>query len=262
MIIRLNFKFLSILTITLVLLSVAPSVSQVVNVERHRIVDDTLTSLTGGLGAGLEVSKNTSQIIRLNNSADLTYSTRLHEFLVLGRNSFLRVEGENVLNDGFIHLRSVLFRNNVVAPELFLQAQYNLDWGLKRRGLAGAAGRIRFTQTENFRAFASTGLMLENEIWVDEEDDLRKERSLVKSTTSINLSGKIADNLELAAISYYQARPDKFLKPRFTSDWQLRFRISENLRFVFQFVSTYDSDPPFRSSDFIYKINNMLEVRF
>ncbi len=252
----------SILVFSIIILAAAPIAAQVVNVERHRIVDDTLTSLTGGLGAGLNVSKNTSQIIRLNNSADLTYSTRLHEFLLLGRNSFLRVEGENVLNDGFIHLRSVLFRNNAIAPEFFLQAQYNLDWGMKRRGLAGAAVRIRFTQTEKFRAFASTGLMFENELWVDEDDALRENRNLIKSTTSINLSGKIAENLDLAAITYYQARPDNFFKPRFTSDWQLRFRISENLRFVFQFVSTYDSDPPFSSSDFIYNINNMLEVRF
>jgi hypothetical protein len=235
---------------------------QVVNVERHRLQADTVQTLSGGFGIGLTVSKNTSQIIQLKNSADLTYSTRLHEFLLIGRNNFLRVEGSNVLNDGFIHLRSVLHRDSALAPEIFLQAQYNLDWGLKRRGLAGAAIRIRFVQTDYFSAFASTGLMLESELWEDEEDARRVDRSLIKSTTSINLRGKIAENLDLAAISYYQARPDNFFKPRFTSDWQLRFRISENLRFVFQFVSTYDSNPPFRSSDFIYNISNMIEVRF
>ncbi len=257
-----NIRVISFLVFPFILFAAAPSVSQVVNVERHRIQEDTVKTLSGGFGAGLEISKNTSQIIRLNNSADLTYSTGLHEFLLLGRNSFLRVEGENVLNDGFIHLRSVLYSRNVIAPEFFLQAQYNLDWGLKRRGLAGAALRIRFAQSENFSAFASTGLMFENELWEDDEGALREERNLLKSTTSVNLRGRIAENLDLAAISYYQARPDRMHKPRFTSDWQLRFRISENLRFVFQFVSTYDSDPPFRSSDFIYKINNMLEVRF
>lgn len=255
-------KSVSLLLFSVFFLIGSPSWSQVVNVETHRVEADTLQRFTGGFGAGLEISKNTSQIIKLRNSADLRYSTRLHEFLILGRNNFLRVEGSNVLNDGFIHLRSVLYRNRSIAPEFFLQGQYNLDWGLKRRGLMGAAMRIRFVQTENIMAFASTGLMIENEIWQDDDKLLRDERTLLKSTTSVNVRGRIAENLNFAAISYYQVRPDKLFKPRFTSDWQLRFRISENLRFVFQFVSTYDSDPPFRTSDFIYEINNMIEFRF
>ncbi|TVQ70097.1 MAG: DUF481 domain-containing protein [Balneolaceae bacterium] len=255
-------KTIPLLLFSVMLLIGLPSLSQVVDVETHRTQADTLQRFAGGFGIGLEISKNTSKIINLKNSADLTYSTRQHEFLILGRNNFLRVEGSNVLNDGFIHLRSVLYRNRSIAPEFFLQAQYNLDWGLKRRGLAGSAVRIRFAQTEYFRAFASTGLMIENEIWQNDEKSLREERTLLKSTTSVNVRGRIAENLDFAAISYYQARPDRFFKPRFTSDWQLRFRMSENLRFVFQFVSTYDSDPPFSSSDFIYEINNMIEVRF
>ncbi len=245
-----------------ILLVGSPSRSQVINVETHRVEVDTLQKVSGGFGAGLDISKNTSQILRLRNSADLRYITRKHEFLVLGRNNFLRVEGSNVLNDGFIHLRTVLNRNSSIAPELFVQAQYNLDWGMKRRGLIGSAMRIRFVQTEHIMAFASTGLMIENEIWQDVDKSMRDERTLLKSTTSINVRGSITENLDIAAISYYQARPDKFFKPRFTSDWQLRFRISENLRFVFQFVSTYDSDPPFSSSDFIYQLSNMIEVRF
>lgn len=238
------------------------SYSQVVNVERHRVTADTVDILTGGLGVGLNISQNKSQVIRINNSADLTYISRHHDYILLGRNNFLRVEGENVLNDGFVHLRTVLYRDNTYAPELFLQAQYNLDWGLKRRALAGASIRIRFTETDNFRAYASTGLMYENEIWEDADDLHREVFGLLKSTTSFNIRGNITDNLQLAAISYYQARPDRFFKPRFTSDWQMRFRVSENLRFIFQFVSTYDSDPPLGSTDFIYNINNLLEVRF
>ncbi len=251
-----------ILLFSFVLSTSKSALSQVVNVERHRITADTVNILTGGFGVGLNVSQNKSQIVRINNSADLTYISRYHDYILLGRNNFLRVEGDNVLNDGFIHLRSVLFRDNTYAPELFLQAQYNLDWGLKRRALAGAAIRIRFRQTETFSAFASTGLMYENEIWEDSDGIQREVFGLLKSTTSINIRGNVTNNLQLAAISYYQARPDRILKPRFTSDWQLRFRISENLRFVFQFVSTYDSEPRLGSTDFIYNINNLLEVRF
>ncbi len=236
--------------------------AQVVNVERHRITADTVNILTGGLGIGLNISQNKSHIVRLNNSADLTYVSRKHDYILLGRNNFLRVEGENVLNDGFIHLRTVLFRDNRFAPELFLQAQYNLDWGLKRRTLAGTAIRIRFSHTDTFSAYASTGLMYENEIWEDRNEMMREVLSLIKSTTSFNIRGKITENLDLAAISYYQARPDHYFKPRFTSDWQMRFRISDNLRFVFQFVSTYDSNPPLNSIDFIYSIYNIIEVRF
>lgn len=236
--------------------------AQVVNVERHRVITDSVNVWTGGLGFGLNTSKNRARVTRYNTSADVTYIGTRHDYLILGRNNFLRVEGENVMNDGHIHLRSVLFRDNTYAPEIFLQAQYNMDWGLKRRALAGSNIRIRLSDTENFNAFVSTGLMFENEIWEDSDEDLRKEYSRLKSTTSFNIRGRITDNLDVAAISYYQARPDRFFRPRFTSDWQLRFHISEHLRLSLQFVSTYDSAPPLNSEDFIYNINNVLEVRF
>lgn len=251
-----------LLAILLLLTKMDTAYSQVVNVERYRVTADTVNVLYGGLGVGLNISQNKSRVTRVNTSADLTYVAMRHDYILLGRNNFLRVEGENVLNDGFIHMRSVLFRENTYAPEMFLQAQYNLDWGLQRRFLAGAAVRIRFTYTDNFRAHASTGLMYENEIWEDTDGEFRELLGQLKSTTSVNISGKLAQNLDLAAISYYQARPDRFLHPRFTSDWQLRFHISENLRFAFQFVSTYDPDPPIGSKEFIYNISNLLEVRF
>ena len=262
-----NMKIAKLLLVPflLLILSVPDTVkSQVINVERHRVQIDTVKIWTGGLGFGLSVSQNKNQVIRFNNSADLAYIARDHDFLLLGRNNFLRVEGENVMNDGHVHLRSVFFRDHTYAPELFLQAQYNLDWGLKRRALAGSNIRVRLHQEESFSAFVSTGFMFENEIWENDSNEgiKRKENNFIKSTTSVNIRGRLTESIDLAAISYYQARPDSFFKPRFTSDWQVRFRISEKLRFNLQFVSTFDSDPPLDSTEFIYNINNVLEVRF
>lgn len=257
-----NPRILLIFTLVASISPVTSSVGQVINVERHRISADTVNVLTGGFGVGFNVSQNKSRILRINTSADITYISRKHDYIILGKNNFLRVEGNNVLNDGFIHLRSVLFRDNTIAPEIFLQAQYNLDWGLKRRALAGANIRIRLSEHNNFSAFISTGLMYENEIWEAAEVNLREVFNVLKSTTSINIRGRLAQNFDIAAISYYQAVPSSFFEPRFTSDWQLRFSISENLRFVFQFISTYDADPRLHAVDFIYNINNMIEVRF
>ncbi len=251
----------SIPAILVLLLGSIPYASaQVVNVERHRVEVDTVNVWTGGLGFGLNVSQNKTKVTRFNTTADLTYVARKHDFLLIGRNNFLRVEGDNVLNDGHVHFRSVLFRDNTYAPELFLQGQYNLDWGLQRRALIGANIRVRLHQSEHFSAFVSTGLMYENEIWEDEE--LEEVFSHIKSTTSMNVRGRITEGVDVAAISYYQARPDRFFQPRFTSDWQIRFRLSHNLRFNLQFVSTYDADPPLNSNQFIYSINNLLEIRF
>lgn len=257
---RLFCLYGTVLTALLIIATAANA--QVVNVERHRVDADTVNVWTGGIGFGLNISQNQSQVIRFNNSADLTYVGQKHDYLFLGRNNFLRVEGDNVLNDGFIHIRNVLYRDNTYAPELFLQAQYNMDWGLKRRALAGANIRVRLHQTDKFAAFVSTGAMFENEIWEDPEGNLRDEFNHIKSTTSFNIRGTISETLELSAISYYQARPARFFKPRFTSDWQVRFHISEHLRFSIQFISTLDADPPLDATKFIYNINNLLEVRF
>ncbi|MEX0680423.1 MAG: DUF481 domain-containing protein [Balneolales bacterium] len=257
---RLLYFFLLSAIILLALARVAGA--QVINVERHRVEADTVGVWAGGLGFGFNTSQNKSRVTRFNTSADLTYIAENHDYLLLGRNNFLRVEGDNVLNDGFLHLRSVLYRDRIYAPEMFLQIQYNLDWGLKRRALAGANLRIRLHQTDHFSAFVSSGFMYENEIWMDNDEEERAEFSYLKSTTSLNIRGQVSDHFGVAAISYYQARPGRFFTPRFTSDWQLRFRISDHLGFSVQFVCTLDADPPLQTTKFIYNINNLLEVRF
>lgn len=234
--------------------------AQVVNIESLRVDSDANDRLTGSVGLGLNLKKNTTRISEIKTSADLAWLTGRHDFLLLSRNNFMRVRGENVLNDGYVHLRGVFNRSNVWAPELFLQGQYNLDWGLQRRALAGANVRIRLHEATHFSAFVSSGFMYEQEIWSSDSD--RQVFNYLKSTTSLNLRGRLSEHVEVSAISYYQSRPAWFFKPRFTSDWNVVFELSRHLRLGAHFRATYDSDPQFASTRFIYELNNLLQVRF
>lgn len=241
-------------------LRVPVAAAQVVNIESLRVESDAINRLTGSVGLGLNLKKNTTRISEIKTSADLAWLTGRHDFLLLSRNNFMRVRGENVLNDGYVHLRGVFNRNNVWAPELFLQGQYNLDWGLQRRALAGVNMRIRLHEATHFSAFVSSGLMYEQEIWASDAD--RQVFNYLKSTTSLNVRGRLSEHIEVSAISYYQSRPAHFFKPRFTSDWNVVFELSRYLRLGAHFRATYDSDPQFAATRFIYELNNMLQVRF
>ena len=234
--------------------------AQVVNIESLRVQSDASERFIGSVGLGFNLKKNTTRISEIKTSADLARLTERHDFLLLSRNNFMRVRGDNVLNDGYVHLRGVFNRNNIWAPELFLQGQYNLDWGLQRRALAGANVRIRLHENAHFSAFVSSGLMYEQEIWSSDTD--RQVFNFLKSTTSLNLRGRLSEQVEVSAISYYQSRPAHFFKPRFTSDWNVVFEISRYLRLGAHFKATYDSDPQFAATSFIYELNNLLQVRF
>lgn len=241
--------------------------AQVLNVERFKITADTANVWSGSASFGFSIADQGTQELNLRNDANLTYFSEKHQYLLLNRINLHQV-GAGTSSNGYFHLRSIFNRKNQINPESFLQFQYNFDLGLQRRALAGANVRYRFFETERFYGAISTGLMFENELWKEEIEtetttvENRIENNFLKSTTSLNLRGDISENISIVLYSYYQARPDRFSKPRVTADWQLQFQLRENLRFGMQFVATYDSDPILEAADFVYSFHNMLIFSF
>jgi hypothetical protein len=233
--------------------------AQVLNVERFRTDADTSNVWLGELRFSFSLNKQTTTVISLGNETNLAHFTRRHVYYFLNQINLVMVDDLSLVSDGYFHLRGTYFRRNAWSPETFLQFQYNLNWGLKRRALAGAVMRYRYLNRENITGSVSTGLMFENEFW-REDGEPGVEKDLIKSTTSLLLRGNISDQAELVLIGYYQAPPGSFFQPRITGDAKLNIRISDNLTFSTQFVLTYDAEPLIDVTHVVYRLTNGLVI--
>jgi hypothetical protein len=243
----------------LVLLAPAPSAAQVLNVERFRTDADTSNVWLGELKFDFSLNKQNTSVISLGNQTNLAHYTSSHVFYFLNQINLVMVDEQSLLSDGYFHIRGTYNRKKRWSPETFVQFQYNLNWGLKRRALAGATMRFTYLNRDKIRGALSTGLMFENELW--REDGLPGvEKNQIKSTTSLLIRGNLTEQAELVLIGYYQAPPASFLEPRITGDAKLNLRISDNLTFTTQFVLTYDAAPLINVTKVVYRLTNGIVI--
>lgn len=234
--------------------------SQVLNVERVRADADT-TGWTGEVGTDFSLSKYNDRVIKVGTQANMAYFSRLHGYLLLSNLDLVDVDGNSLVSNGYIHLRSTLLRKHRLSPEFFLQYQYNNNLGLQNRALAGTGVRYTFLSRPTLGGHISTGLMFEYEEWGLPEDQT-VEKNLIKSTSNLVVRGQINPQTSLTMIGYYQARPDQFFKPRATSENQLNIKISRTMTFRVSFTMTYDVDPVIDIPNLTYELKNGIVLSF
>lgn len=247
-----------LISLTAALLFVLPSVhAQVLNIESFRTeVDmDTVAAWTGETAFDITLSKFNEQVFKLGNETNGAYFTGQHRYLFLTNVELINVDGASVISTGYFHLRGTFNDNSKLSPEIFSQFQYNENLGLKQRYLAGASLRYKFINRPNLRGSAVTGGMLEFERWgLGEQQNV--ENTLLKSTSNIAIRGQLTPTAQLLVIGYYQARPDKFFKPRITSENQLNLKISDYITYRVKYTLTYESEPIIDTPKLIYTLRN------
>lgn len=232
--------------------------AQVLNVESYRGQADTTKAWSGDLSFGFSASKQKTSSLQLNNRTNLRYVSPRHSYLMITNLNVLRID-EELVSNGYIHLRGTFLREQRWSPELFTQYQYSQSRGLKRRNLLGAVMRYDMIQRDEFSAALTTGGMYEHEVWNSDEVP-RQQFDRFKSTSSLLMRGQLSANTELYVVGYYQATPNDFLNPRLTADVQLRFRISRIVTFGAQFNTTYDYAPPLQTESWIYTFRNTVSL--
>lgn len=242
---------------------------QILNIENFRFDKDTVNAWGGNIGFGFSTKQQQNSVTTLNANSNLAYFAQKHTYLTINYIKFIAVEKSEVISEGYLHLRTILYRKKFVSYEPFLQLQYDLGRGLQRRALCGFSFRFNFLKTKKFIMAANTGIMYEHEAWEGEvlryptpEIPQRAETSFIKSTSNFTLRGDIAHNVYLLFVTYYQARYEKFLQPRIITDLQVNLKISKVLSLSNQFTSTYDALPILRNNKFIYSLSTNLLINF
>lgn len=247
-------KQITTIALLAVVLLTAKINAQVLNVEEVRNEADT-TGWVGELGFDISLNKFNDRVFKIGNEVNASYFSDKHAYLFLNSIEFISVDDASVISNGQFHLRSTFLRKFAFSPEAFIQYQYNDNLGLKNRALAGSVVRYRFLDRQNISGHASTGFMAEYEEWgLSGQENV--ENTFIKSTSNIVVRGRVNPNTSLLLVGYYQARPDRFFKPRVISENRLNVRVSRNVALRISFTMSYDVEPIIDIPNFTYELKN------
>ena len=235
--------------------------SQILNIESYRLEKDTSNVFLGNIGFGYSSKKQTVSVSRYNTNINSAFLSKYHGYMLLSNLALIKISNQNVLSEGYAHLRFNFLRKKILSPEQFNQIQYDKGRGMDSRFLAGLCLRWRIFTSETWSISANTGLMFEKE--TRSKSPISATTSLIKSTTNITIKAKLSPSLNWFMINYYQARPDaNFVKPRLITDTSLQFKINKRFAFNTQYVATYDDNPIIDIPKLIYSINSSIQYNF
>ena len=217
----------------------------------------------GNIELGFDGKKQKISTYSYNTDINAVYLSKFHSYLLLSTLSFNQVEGTQVTNQGYVHLRLNFWRKHFISLEQFTQAQFDAGRRLEKRQLIGGAVRFNFIRKDNLALSFNLGAMVEDEIWFDaDEIDEPIKNTYFKSSNNITLRHKLSANTTFFLITFYQARPQSFFTPRITLDSYLKVGISKKIALGLQYTMTYDTDPPLTIAELIYSFKTNLVYKF
>lgn len=234
------------------------SKAQIVSIENPRLVK-MKNGWSGDLNLSFALTSNTRQIVQLGNRNKIYRKKNHHLSTLITDFSFVAVDKENYVNNGFAHLRYAY--NSKTYSKLFMegftQGQYNQIQLIRQRYLVGAGSRFVVLDLDS--ASISVGAFLMGEY--EEESSLRINRD-VRYSCFLSFDFQFNKTTGINSITYYQPL---FLYPgdyRINSETSLRLKITEKLRFRLLYNIQYDTNPPLGAPKTIYSIQNAFAFVF
>lgn len=267
---KLSF-LISVMISVIVLFSYHDLIGQILNADAFGRRSAAKGALQGEIGFGFNLDKEQDFIVEIDNHTDISYRFEKHLLILADRIKFLRSGSESFLNSGFVHFRSRNFLQKKLAPEFFLQYQWDAVRGLKNRALSGSNMRLRLRADSLMNVHVALGLMYEFERWsftaVPPEnrppDATPIELNRLKINSYLSFSRRVTDNFLINFISYFQTKPDEnWDLPRLSISSELKFNIGRHFNFQVTYSSFYDSGPPVPIDKFYFSVGNQFSIHF
>jgi hypothetical protein len=253
-----NLNYNLCLTFLLIIICNIEISAQVINVEKSR--KKLKPGFQGELGLNLMLTQNTRQIFEIGNVSQLQYNRNRHTTLLLNTINLMRVEGEDLINNGFQHIRyNYSLREGFTTLEAFTQHQYNSIRLLQRRILLGGGPRFRIYESENFGFFVAPLVMFEQEL-LNDDDNTQTDK--IKGDLIVSSIYALDERIKFSHTTYYQPEIARFSDYRVFSETALEMKFNTSFTFVFSFNLSYDSDPPMDIPGLFYTLKNGIKYNF
>lgn len=227
--------------------------AQIFNFEKLRPNIDTSHVWKASFAAGFDMRKKTTQTVNVTAQAGAYYLSEKHSYIIMGDYGITRVDQNNIFEQGYLHYRTVLNRKSKIAYEPFIQLQYDLGKGLKRRHLVGGNVRINFYNDTTVTLSMGSGFFYENENWIATETSTLLNENL-KSNNYVSVKWKINSWSSFLMTGYYQAPVHRFLNPRLIMDSNIQMNFTKNFTYDIRVETNVDRNPVVESGRLTYRV--------
>jgi len=232
------------------------SFGQIINVENKRFSTDK-DGFLGTFDLGLNLIKNTAQILQFNNNVHFQYIKENNTYLLLNDISFVQKEGEeDWLNKGYQHVRYI-YQNKKLGFESFIQHQYDKAQKIHFRLLMGVGARWQLVKNDSLQFAMGFSTMNEYENPVDADPLVQ-----IRLSNYLSFAFQINENISLSTTNYYQPLLTTWSDYRMSS--QTALKLALNKQFVFKIAGnvTYDSQPAEAVPLLNYHVVNGVSYKF
>lgn len=258
--------------ISIFILCYKTACSQILNVEKKRLEEDSSKYFIGKASLGINLNNrgviNDQAVTFLGINADthLAYFSDKHTFMFINFLNYISNNGDAFVSAGYSHFRIHWLREKRLSYESFAQYQYDRPRGMNYRRLAGSGLRYMFLQSPRLNLYAGTGFFLEQEEWVSPIEDIgTRNVVLLKSSNYISARIKANDNVDFNTIVYYQVGHDgdaDLFRQRLSGEANINVKITKKVSMKTSFTSTYENNPIVPVRKFVYTLVNGVEVNF
>lgn len=233
--------------------------SQIVNIEKQRISDDS-TGWFGTANVNFAGVKSTKSILALSTGTLLEYKSKSNSdlWLLITELNLISAEKEKFSNSGFGHLRYNHKLGKAVRWEIFSQIQYNSLTKINKRFLAGTGPRFKLTQYENARFYWGVAYMYEYE----EVSDSTMLHHDHRASSYFSFTLSPVETVSFSSTTYVQPLLKDWGDYRISNETSLSLNISKKLTFNATLKYAFDSNPPFQVPNNTYSFSNGLELAF
>ena len=232
-----NKKFFWILLLGSLCLHQATQ-AQIVNIEDRRIRLADSVSFGGFADLGLNLYKNNNSVVTAHAAVQMEYLHKKHFILSISQYNFIKSAGNNVLNEGFQHIRYDYGLNDRYVYEAYGQIQYNEQIPLQSRNLVGTGIRVKILKKLTHRIVVGASYMFETERFKDSVSLRVNHRMSSYLAFSIGLP----HGSKFSSITYFQPMLADWSNHRLTSNTTLSLNMTKKLAFTAAFNISYDND--------------------
>jgi hypothetical protein len=218
--------------------------AQVVNIEARRLKSDS-TRFIGDFNLALLInSTNGKNITTIRGNIITQYKSKnlRHIWLGVANYDFAKAEGDDFVNNFFVHFRYNYKVNNWFRWEAFVQSQTNEPLGINFRQLIGIGPRFKISLEKNIDCYLGTSYMYEYEKTIAPEALINRDhRSSNYASINIHIP-KV--NGSVISTFYYQPLFNQFSDFRLLNDTRVDISLSAKWRVYTRFSYLFDSQPP------------------
>lgn len=261
-------KYLTSVSLLLLYFSVN---SQVLNIDREGSEDTIPKKIKAYFGFSFSSDKQKKNLLDFNNTSEINYFFSKNYVGLFLAKTDLALNGKTINeNNGYFQFRIRDNDTRKVAPDVFIQYQWNGILGLNDRSLGGLNARFKFLENRKSDLYIGLGAFYEVENWnpfisayaySNSNVQSKVHREMFRLNMMAKFALKISKNIDFAGISYLQSPLNSnFSKPRWFFDSNLNFIVNKHISFNIHYDHNLDLYRALPIENYYYSLTTGIQI--